>query len=101
MHCGPKLMAITSLFLGAIAVGVLSLSIATDAWVYQTEPVTYSDNNDTHIIVPTHSRSGLWRVCTITEIDLCHVMIPFRKIVNDSRFKNNEAKVGYKASLFV
>lgn len=67
MHCGPKLMAITSLFLGAIAVGVLSLSVATDAWVYLTEMVPFDTENGTQSY-RIQSRSGLWRVCTIYEI---------------------------------
>ncbi len=56
----------TCLISALVATGSLALAIATDYWLYMSEPV-YTDypigDKITTIMVIANSHSGLWRAC--------------------------------------
>ncbi|XP_041364236.1 voltage-dependent calcium channel gamma-7 subunit-like [Gigantopelta aegis] len=71
MHCSSYALTCLSLAFGAMSSVTLALAVATDAWIFMSEPLTLSREildmfnmtEQHHIMV--HVRSGLWRVCTI------------------------------------
>ncbi|KAK3091812.1 hypothetical protein FSP39_022801 [Pinctada imbricata] len=64
MYCSTRILTLTSFVLGAISVGTLSLSVATDSWLFMVDPITKKMDNETRTIQVT-TNSGLWKVCTI------------------------------------
>ncbi|XP_022318103.1 voltage-dependent calcium channel gamma-5 subunit-like [Crassostrea virginica] len=72
MYCGAKALTLSSFVLGAISIGTLSLSVATDSWLFTDEDMVIG--NET-IKIQVQVRSGLFRFCTITESDdMCVTM---------------------------
>lgn len=64
MYCGAKALTLISFVLGAISIGTLSLSVATDSWLFTEEEMECEVDNIT-VKVPVQVRSGLFRFCTI------------------------------------
>lgn len=64
MYCGAKVLTLISFVLGAISIGTLSLSVATDSWLFTEEEMECEVDNIT-VMVPVQVRSGLFRFCTI------------------------------------
>jgi hypothetical protein len=64
MYCGTKALTLSSFVLGAISIGTLSLSVATDSWLFTEEDIDYVIENIT-VKLPVKVRSGLFRFCTI------------------------------------
>lgn len=61
-----------SLLFGAVTVVTLALAVATDCWLFMSEPyqLTAQEMRELNITEPiqtdivVHVRTGLWRVCT-------------------------------------
>ena len=68
MKCGNRALSLTSLALGLLALGTLSLAVATDYWLFTHEPYIPKDlpKNDTQIL-NVNMHSGLWRFCLFDE----------------------------------
>ncbi|XP_048764459.1 voltage-dependent calcium channel gamma-5 subunit-like isoform X1 [Ostrea edulis] len=64
MYCGAKALTLSSFVLGAISIGTLSLSVATDSWLFTEEDMDCVIENIT-VKLPVKVRSGLFRFCTI------------------------------------
>ena len=78
MYCGAKALTLSSFVLGAISIGTLSLSVATDSWLFTDEDMVIG--NET-IKIQVQVRSGLFRFCTITESGRSHVVVVLIKRV--------------------
>lgn len=64
MHCNVRVLSFISMCLGAVAVGTMALAVATDSWLFTEEEIIYEGVNET---VKISTRTGLWRVCTVSK----------------------------------
>ncbi|XP_061166057.1 voltage-dependent calcium channel gamma-5 subunit-like [Saccostrea echinata] len=64
MYCGAKALTLSSFVLGAISIATLSLSVATDSWLFTEEEMDCVIENMT-VKLPVNVRSGLFRFCTV------------------------------------
>ena len=66
-----RTLSLTSLTFGLVAMGGLSLAVATDYWLYSSEPYPLyipdptptNPNRTQEIMVTVKFHSGLWRAC--------------------------------------
>lgn len=76
MNCSNQEMSIAALALGLFSTCALALAVATDFWLYTSEPVAGDERfefdpvtNETIEMPPMYVsvHSGLWRVCVVIE----------------------------------
>ncbi len=71
IRCSLYSLTCLSFAFGSLAGITLALAVATDAWVFMSEPLWLSMetlrmyNLTEQLRIFMHIRSGLWRVCTI------------------------------------
>ena len=74
MKCEVRMLNYASLVMGLMSFGALSLAVATDFWLYTSEPVTISldsfnssmdggESPDQLPVIVVNCYSGLWRFC--------------------------------------
>lgn len=61
MNWGMRTLSLISLAFGLVATGVLALAVATDFWLFTSEPWTIPQFPNVTVLLKAHS--GLWRSC--------------------------------------
>lgn len=73
MTCGRRPLSILAFTLGALTLLFLSIAVATDFWIYVSEPALIDAKTEV-VLEYQVSRMGLWKKCSLIEnqTTVCH-----------------------------